>query len=112
MAAAHETTLVTDLPLEKLQDIVSHAVQEVQGTHSGFWVEQETSASTVLRHGISCSSWGERITITPEYHSIRVVSECTAPLQVIDWGKNRKNVELVRSCLTRTMAAADNDQSA
>ena len=112
MAAAHETTLVADLPREKLRDVVSCAVQDIQERYPRFRIEQQTSTSTVLRYGMNWSSWGERITITPEHGSIRVVSECTFPLQVIDWGKNRKNVELVRSCLAQAIAAVHGDPSA
>lgn len=38
-------------------------------------------------------SWGEKITIQVEEGAITVKSECVYPLQLIDWGKNKKNVK-------------------
>lgn len=43
---------------------------------------------------------------TGQGKSIRVVSECVFPLQLIDWGKNRQNVDRVRTCLTASLAGA------
>ena len=45
---------------------------------------------------MSTSSWGERLTVTvsPLDRGTRVTarSTCSFPLQIIDWGKNRRNV--------------------
>lgn len=48
------------------------------------------SAST----GWSFASWGEniQINITPD-GTVIAESSCAFPLQVVDWGKNQKNIE-------------------
>lgn len=51
-------------------------------------------------------SWGERVSVVAEPHSLRVISQCSLPLQVFDWGKNRRNVETVRDCLLQAMSAS------
>jgi hypothetical protein len=48
--------------------------------------------------GASLASYGEKIEIFAQAHSptsssVKVVSQCQTPMTVIDWGKNRKNVE-------------------
>ncbi len=48
-------------------------------------------------------SWGENveawISQGPEGAAIQLRSECSLPTQVIDWGKNRKNVERIVGAL-------------
>jgi len=41
--------------------------------------------------------------VVAESHSLRVISRCRFPLQVIDWGKNARNVELIRDSVLRAM---------
>lgn len=55
------------------------------------------------------SSWGEDIDITVLYHSettaqVIIKSKCTLPTQVIDWGKNKANVEKIYNYLTSRLA--------
>ena len=50
-----------------------------------------------FHHGVSFSSWGEKITITLTYindysTNVDIHSECGMPTQVIDWGKNKRIV--------------------
>lgn len=61
--------------------------------------EDHTSAGVVFKfdHGITATSWGEKITITitsvsPQQIGIEVFSKCSNPLQVFDWGKNKQIV--------------------
>lgn len=48
---------------------------------------------------ISWRSWGEELTVRvdpgPDGTHVFVRSECEAPFQIIDWGKNRANVQLI-----------------
>lgn len=51
--------------------------------------------------GTGILSWGENVTLhmsdTQQGTAVRIRSQCSFPLQLIDWGKNRKNVqEIVR----------------
>lgn len=50
-----------------------------------------------FHHGVSFTSWGEKITISltpvgPSATRIDITSECGMPTQVIDWGKNKSIV--------------------
>ena len=39
-------------------------------------------------------SWGENITVDFSHPSwIQVTSKCAFPLQIVDWGKNQKNID-------------------
>ena len=49
-----------------------------------------------FRHGVSFSSWGEDVTIhlaplSELQTQVFIRSECCAPTQVVDWGKNAQN---------------------
>ena len=68
---------------------------------------------------INLSSWGENIDITVLYineNSSQVIikSECALPTQLIDWGKNKSNVEKIYnhliSCMTGYFQSLNNTQ--
>ncbi len=51
-----------------------------------------------LSAGVSFSSWGENVDIhmfpyNEQQTMIEIKSECDLPTQIVDWGKNRHNVE-------------------
>jgi hypothetical protein len=46
--------------------------------------------------GLSLWSWGEDIEILIGEGVARIRSSCSFPLQCVDWGKNRRNVEGIR----------------
>ena len=53
-----------------------------------------------FHHGMSMTSWGEKITISVYALSenstrVDVHSECGMPTQIFDWGKNKKNVKAI-----------------
>ncbi len=53
-----------------------------------------------FKRGITLTTWGEEITVTlmpiDTFNcNVEVKSECRMPTQVVDWGKNRSNVEAV-----------------
>ena len=60
-------------------------------TESGVWFR--------IHHGMSMASYGEKITITltptPGGTNVHILSECGMPTQVIDYGKNKKNVAVI-----------------
>jgi hypothetical protein len=42
---------------------------------------------------VSMSSWGEKVTVYVDaYNQVSVTSQCLLPTQLIDWGKNKRNV--------------------
>ncbi len=59
-----------------------------------------------FHHGVTFTSWGEKITITltpasPTATNVHIKSECGMPTQVIDWGKNKQVVCNVYECMER-----------
>ncbi|MCR4594656.1 MAG: hypothetical protein K5761_06340 [Clostridiales bacterium] len=62
-----------------------------------------------LGHSISFSSWGEDITITMTAQGnqtfVDIFSECSLPTQIIDYGKNRKNVNVIFNFLMQNIYA-------
>ncbi|MBE6738663.1 MAG: zinc-ribbon domain-containing protein [Ruminococcaceae bacterium] len=61
-----------------------------------------------FHHGVSFTSWGEKITITltpasPATTNVHIKSECGMPTQVIDWGKNKQVVCNVYECMERNI---------
>lgn len=54
--------------------------------------------------GMGWASWGEKISVHiapgPGGTAVHVRSECAFPLQLVDYGKNRKNVEHIVQGLT------------
>jgi len=42
---------------------------------------------------MNASSWGEEFTVSLEPGSIFIRSVCRYPLQIFDWGKNKRNVD-------------------
>jgi hypothetical protein len=53
-----------------------------------------------FHHGVTFTSWGEKITVTltpiaPNAVRVDVHSECGMPTQVIDWGKNKQNISAI-----------------
>jgi len=57
-------------------------------------------ATFYLQHGVSFSSWGESISVNivaldRQTLRVDVYSECDMPTQIVDWGKNRENVDKI-----------------
>lgn len=54
--------------------------------------------------GTGLWSWGEKILVqlseVPGGAAVRIRSECVFPLQLVDYGKNRRNVEQIVAGLT------------
>ncbi|MHC4138078.1 MAG: hypothetical protein ACYS0K_24325 [Planctomycetota bacterium] len=101
MAASHGSLVVVDRPDADVRRIVSEVAKTLMREHS--WRRKLPSGvdGETLVVGINWRSWGEFVTIEPEPGSIRVRSRCSFPLQIVDWGKNEWNVDLVRECLKR-----------
>lgn len=60
-----------------------------------------TADNWVLRASINVNllSWGENITVSvgqhPQGSVVHILSECAFPLQLIDFGRNKKNVRRI-----------------
>lgn len=98
MAASHTTTVEIALVPQQAEAAVYQAflaagLSRVVGGN-GF---MQGKVSMGMR------SWGENVLATIRYGPRGAVltlrSECALPTQVIDWGKNRQNVELIVEAL-------------
>jgi hypothetical protein len=66
-----------------------------------------TQGSIRARARVNVRSWGENITVTVGADGkTEIVSECRVPTSVVDWGKNRSNVNRLFSLLRMTLAPA------
>ena len=72
-----------------LRGAVRSALKEISWS-----IREEASGQIIASTNISLLSWGEKVLITflPD-NSISVTSKCSYPLQCVDWGKNKTNVE-------------------
>ena len=72
--------------------------------------EQNGSIWFRIHHGMSMASYGEKITVTvaPAQGgtSIHILAQCGLPTQVIDYGKNKKNVAAIFRYIEDGMNAA------
>lgn len=102
MAASHESIVV--LETENRATLLA-AVAEF-ARRQGWKVVTSTDRLLECLVPINVFSWGERIRVAAEGHELRILSVCRFPLQVVDWGKNRRNVDLIRACVHRVLVAA------
>lgn len=94
MAAKFEQTKIFSLPM---QDFLAELRSSRFTSTLNFKFKSENQSSTGIwyrfHHGVSLTSWGEKITITltpvANTTQITVLSECGLPTQIIDLGKNR-----------------------
>ena len=74
-------------------DYLTNAVAEVFRRLG--WSYQMTSPSQFTANAsMSFTSWGENITVEIFQNSlVKVESKCAMPFQLVDWGKNKENVQ-------------------
>ena len=70
-------------------------------TPSGVWYR--------FHHGVTFTSWGEKITVTltpisDNSVNVEVFSECALATQVIDFGKNRRNADAIMRYIDNNIA--------
>jgi len=71
------------------------ALQDVLSMR-GITIKSQTSGLIRGKAGLSLWSWGEDIEVYIGEGVARIRSSCSFPLQCLDWGKNRRNVEAIR----------------
>lgn len=84
------------------------ASQEAAG-RSGFRVKAVDPAAGLVHAETRTSmwSWGEKVTIHVDgYNQVSVTSQCLLPTQLIDWGKNKRNVNRFFGHLTALLQPA------
>jgi hypothetical protein len=106
MAASYESLLFCDYPTETLRSLITVAATTLRKKCPWFRFDSEVKDGVVLRTGRAWLFGGERISIIAEEKSVRIISECVFPTRIIDWGKNRGNVEAVRQALKDALAWA------
>jgi len=106
MAASAEKTLFIDVPFDRVFGMMITVMTNI-GIKS-YTCDPATkifSAST----GMNLASYGEdlMIAITPTVKgsAVRIRSECSMPTQLVDWGKNKKNIDRFAQELGRLLGA-------
>lgn len=81
---------------------VVNQIESVTITHAENWMMRATVNVTLM-------SWGEHITINvgqhPQGSVVHIESKCAMPVQLVDWGRNKKNVDHIVRGLTPPTAA-------
>lgn len=79
-------------------DVAKRAEQVISDMSRVYWVDVHRH-TVQARVDASMSSWGEVIMVYLSEVSgetvVEVESRCKFPLQIIDWGKNKKNVQYI-----------------
>ncbi|MEZ5978465.1 MAG: hypothetical protein R3F34_09625, partial [Planctomycetota bacterium] len=66
------------------------------------WRLVERTAAVLRYHvPISWATWGDEVDVSLDGSTVVVRSRSRAPFQLVDWGKNRRNVETVRAAIAR-----------
>ncbi|HEX6885154.1 MAG TPA: hypothetical protein VF530_17400 [Planctomycetota bacterium] len=96
MSATYETTVNVEAPARVLERLPL----DIRDRQPG-WRLVRHAPRTSLEYSlpVGLRSWGESIEITVAGGSLRIVSRCRFP--IIDWGRNARNVEVVRACIQR-----------
>lgn len=99
-ARSHETLVFSDYPLDINRKLIDIATARVREKHPHIRLDSVKSNGVVVRARTDWRPWlGERITITAEPKSIRIVSEGTT--------LKRDNLEIVRAELLRAIEWAE-----
>src|SRR5690242_11375385 len=62
-------------------------------------------------NNVTWNSWGEEISVKIEGQKVTLKSECTGS-QLMDWGKNKKNVEKFLQAFDETVSALSKEEIA
>ena len=95
MTVSYETTIVKNIEIDKWAETIDTIAQRLEQT-MGWRLANRGHGMLEYKVPLTMRSWGERVRVTIEEGSIRIESWCSFPTQVIDWGKNRQNVHLIR----------------
>ena len=79
-----------------------------------FESESRTQTGVCYRflHGTTITSWGEEITITltplgENEVQTEIFSKCRFPMQIFDWGKNKKNINVIMQYIAECIYVLD-----
>jgi len=105
MTVSYETTIVKNIDVETWGETIDTIAQRLEQT-MGWRLANRGHGILEYKVPLTMRSWGERVRITIEEGSIRIESWCSFPTQVIDWGKNRQNVDLIRLQVKRIVSSS------
>lgn len=124
MAANHSGTFMLGADINTLTQMINNPnfLNHLSLSVNSQFMEGN-SLRIILKHGVTFTSWGEDINIllTPMGNNstqIFIRSECAMPTQIIDWGKNKDNVNTIYSVIANNLqsfqssAASNHNNSA
>ncbi len=95
MGRSHEQQITVPAPPDQVAQRVCQVLAALPKASGVALHPPYVTAST----GLGMWSWGEKILVqlseVPGGSAVRVRSECAFPLQLVDYGKNRRNVQHV-----------------
>ena len=103
MTVSYETTIVKNIEIDKWSETIDAIAERLEST-MGWRLAGRGHGMLEYKVPLTMRSWGERVRVTIEEGSIRIESWCSFPTQVIDWGKNRQNVDLIRLQVKRIVS--------
>lgn len=75
-------------------EVLNHAIPYALGSMGAVRVNEVSSGIFTASFPVSWCSWGETVEVSLDGDaSLRAQSRCVFPAQVIDWGKNKRNLE-------------------
>ena len=102
MAAKHEERLILPANIAQISALLSHS-DFTTSLHLQPCMQAPfpNGITYQFSHSVSFTSWGEDIVVrlTAIHDAATEVilhSECSLPTQIIDWGKNKENVALIK----------------
>ncbi len=111
MAARYENTYTMPADINQIISVIRDPAFTAK-LNLDFKSENPTATNVWFRfhHGVTFTSWGEKITITltPANNAtqVHIRSECAMPTQVADWGKNKQVVSNIYEYLKANTAGA------
>ena len=72
--------------------------------HNGEYPDGYGGVYFRFRQGVSLTSWGEDIEVhlypcNDVQTVVDIVSKCSLPTQIVDWGKNSENINRILGCI-------------
>ena len=103
--AFHESQLALPFPVD--DQWIAHTARCLGWTYGGRSPDPRFGCVWIVTVGITMWSWGATLRLWPlGPQQLGLRSACDFPLQCIDWGDNRRNVEKFGNALHQQMVAA------
>lgn len=94
MAANASRLIVLNHPFERVMDVIEMAIYKIGFSVSGI---DKIGGFVTAKKGMDMWSWGFNLNLQvfrmENGVQIQARSECSLPTQIVDYGKNKKNLE-------------------